>query len=615
MAVEPFILLDDARMQGSEQGPGSLLFTKPRSWITAYNAEDVEAAMAQLEKARMQGFHIAGCFSYELGYAFEPKLARLLPKSKAPLISCGMFQAPQKLTPAATADYLARMENGPCRVGTMKPQVSAAGYVKAMQRVLDYIRAGDAYQVNLTFPLHGEVEGDPVALYRRLRRRQHGGHQALVHAPDGGWVLSLSPELFMQVTGDRVVTRPMKGTAPRAPGYDEDRVQAESLVRDPKAQSENLMIVDLLRNDLARLALPGSVQAGPLYQTETYPTLHQLTSTVTARLPPGTRPLALLRTLFPCGSVTGAPKIRAMEIIRELEAQPRGAYCGAIGMIAPPQATGAGDMLFNVAIRTLTIRGGHAVMGVGSAVVADSSVDGEYEECVLKARFVTQDVPAFDLLETMRWREDEGFYLLDRHLARLRQSAFYFGYGFDETRVRTALARAVQNAGHKSLRVRLTLAEDGAPRVEAGPLTLMQNAILRYAIADRRADSRDPFLRHKTTNRGMYENELARLKDAAGCDEVIFLNERGEVTEAARANVFARFGATLFTPPLSCGVLDGCLRRSLFDDPEITLTEKVLTPADLEAADEVLLGNSVRGLMTAVRMERQADGTTERKQA
>jgi para-aminobenzoate synthetase component 1 len=370
--ARPYVVFEDGREEGR-----ALLFDEPHEIIVAREPGEVEGAFARLEAATKRGLYLAGYASYELGYTLEPKFrTQATPRSRTPLLLFGAFSAPKpwSLPPAV----------GPAPNIPLTPAWTESEYGQRFQACIDYIFAGDVYQINLTFPLYGRYEGDPLALYRRLRKRQpvaYGGVVALGEET----VVSLSPEVFFEAHGRHIRARPMKGTAQRGVMPTEDMARAQYLVEDEKSRAENLMIVDLLRNDLSRLAEIGSVKVTDLFTIETYPTLHQMTSGIEARLRDDVRLADLFAGLFPCGSVTGAPKIRAMEIIRVLECAARGVYCGSLGLIAPD-----GDIRFNVAIRTLTLFPDHElVCNVGSAVVADSRAAQEYEECLIKARFLT----------------------------------------------------------------------------------------------------------------------------------------------------------------------------------------------------------------------------------
>ena len=422
-ARPPSVLLDDAR-------PGHARlsrFARPLGQIMAWTADDVPAALAALEAARAAGHHLAGYFAYELGLALEPKLAPRLPKNfPGPLLWFGVFAAPEILEGAAAEAALAESVSGRAYAGPLRPEWNEEAYTRRFARTHDWIGAGDIYQANLSFRAGFAFAGDPMALYRDLRRKAGAAHCAVI---DDGTrhILSLSPELFFDLTtGGALTARPMKGTAPRGNDAPSDAAAREALSSSAKDRAENLMIVDLLRNDLGRIAEIGSVAVANLFAVETYPTLHTMVSTVTAQLKPDTGIPALLKAIFPCGSITGAPKIRAMEIIAALEESPRGAYCGAIGYFAPD-----GSARFNVAIRTLTLEGARGELGVGGAVVHDSTAQGEYAECLLKARYFAQARKPLELIETLRYAPGEGFTRLDLHLARMAASAPVFGLAFD----------------------------------------------------------------------------------------------------------------------------------------------------------------------------------------
>ena len=369
--ARPFVLFEDGREAGR-----ALLFEEPEEIIVARESFEVGRAFARMEAASKRGLHLAGYASYELGYALEPKFgAQATPRPRTPLLIFGAFREPKIVAP--TRDDVAPYFS-------LEPAWTEAEYQERFQKCRDYIFAGDVYQINLTFPLYGRYEGDALALYRGLRKRQPVAYGGVVALGDET-VVSLSPEVFFEANGRDIRARPMKGTAQRGAMPYEDMERAQYLTEDEKSRAENLMIVDLLRNDLSRLSDVGTVKVTDLFTIETYPTLHQMTSGIEARLRDDVTLKELFTGLFPCGSVTGAPKIRAMEIIRDLECAARGVYCGSLGLIAP-----TGDIRFNVAIRTLTLfDGGELVCNVGSAIVADSRAREEYEECLIKARFLT----------------------------------------------------------------------------------------------------------------------------------------------------------------------------------------------------------------------------------
>ena len=590
----PEVLIDDA-----EPGePTRLLrFTGFAGAIVAHGAEEVAPAFAALEAVLGQGLHAAGYFSYELGYLLEPRLTPLLwPERRVPLFWFGLFRGRERLGGSKAKAALAAETDGRAYAGPLAHEFDPALYRPRYRKIKNYIAAGDVYQVNLTFRSSFSFLGNPRALYRDLRQAACAAHSAYVD--DGErTILSLSPELFFTLKDRWITTRPMKGTAARGANEEEDAKARIHLQASDKSRAENLMIVDLLRNDFGRVAELGSVKVDDLFALETYPTLHQMVSTVRARLRPGTRPEALIRAIFPCGSVTGAPKIRAMEIIRECETSPRGVYCGAIGYFAPD-----GGAAFNVAIRTLTIANGRGELGIGGGLVQDSEETAEYAECLLKARYYEAGRRPIGLIETLRHEPSSGFVRIDLHLDRMARSARALGLPFDRANAHQALDDAI--TGKTSvLRVRLTLDEAGKFAATAQPLAGEYERVWTYVISPVRLASSDALARHKTNWRAVYDEEQARAARETGADEVIFLNERDEVVEASRTNIFARIGGRLITPPLSTGALDGCLRHSLLDDPQSGCVEGGLTLDDLNKADAVYLGNSLRGLMRAVPVE------------
>lgn len=555
----PTVILDDA-------APGRMLrFTGNCGVIRADKPQEVTDALALMEEERSRGRFVAGYFSYELGLLLEPKFNSLLPPDRdVPLLWFGVFESREPFVLEPTARAYA---------GPLRHEWDKGGYHARFERVRRYIRDGDIYQANLSFRSRFAFAGDPRALYAKLRARSNAAYGAYID--DGErQILSLSPELFFDLSADgRITAKPMKGTIARGTDPVSDAAARAALAASEKDRAENLMIVDLLRNDLGRIAGLGSVSVENLFAVETYPTLHTMVSTVHARMRQGTDIAQLLHAIFPCGSVTGAPKIRAMEIIRELEASPRGLYCGAIGVFAPD-----GSARFNVAIRTLTIRGNRGELGIGGAVVQDSTSRSEFEECLLKARYYESARRPLELIETLR--SDGG--RLERHLARMARSAAYFGIPFD--RARFVLPRLDEPS-----RLRIVLDESGALACTAAPLD-KSPARWTYAVSPNRVRSDDVLARHKTN----WRDHLAPL---AGVDETVFLNERGEVAEGSRSTVFLARDGTLLTPPLSAGVLDGVLRRELIEQGRCR--EAVLTPRDLESG-QVWLGNSLRGLILAV---------------
>lgn len=568
----------------------NLLFAAPREIVVANDAAGIHAALARLEAAAEQGLHAAGYLAYEAGFAFEDRLSARLPASGAsPLIWLGLYDAPERLDAVEVDAFLSAIVQG--RTGAainIEPQLDENAYGLAFDRIKALIAAGDTYQVNLTFKAGFDLQGDPVALYRELVRKQPVGYGALINTGQH-WILSRSPELFVSSRNGILSARPMKGTLRRGRSLAEDEAGRVALASDEKNRAENLMIVDLLRNDLGRVAEIGSVQVTDLFTVETYTTLHTMTSGITARRRADVTTTTLLSNLFPCGSITGAPKLRAMEIIHDVEAGPRGVYTGSIGHFAPD-----GDLTLNVAIRTAVIdQQGKGEIGIGGGIVADSVAGDEYREALLKMAFFTEPARAITLIETMLFDAADGFYLLDRHLDRMAASAAYFALPFDRAGILALLQS--QACSEQHMRVRLTLDETG-PAVTAVPLP-PNPPVFRFAIAPERLASDSLWLRHKTTIRAFYDEPRLSAHAAHGVDEVVFLNERGELTEGSITSLFIERNGRLLTPALSSGLLPGTLRAELIASGRAA--EQVLVLDDLESAEAIWLGNSVRGLMRA----------------
>lgn len=574
----PFVLLDDARSGGSAK-----VFAAPVRTICARSEAEVPDALEAVRRGLREGLHAAGWLSYEAGRMLEPRLQRHPQRAAAhaaPVLWFGLFESVEHVS---TDQVVKRLPSGAgAWISVARPRITEAQYARAFQRAHDYIVAGDIYQVNLSYRADVTVLGDPRAVYARLRAAGAGGWSALVH--DGrDWLVSTSPELFFKLSADgRIEARPMKGTAPRRDDPEEDKRAAIALQRDPKERAENVMIVDLLRNDISKLASRGSVHVPELFAVETYPTLHTLTSTVRAQIRPEHDSIDAIKALFPCGSITGAPKVRAMEVIRELEPDERGPYTGAIGWFAPD---GAAE--FSVAIRTLVLSQGRAELGVGSAVVYDSSVAKEWEECRTKSAFLTRGAPEFELIETMRFEPERGVFQFDRHLARLSAAAATFAFGYDEEKIRALVAGATQLGAACVLRI--ALAPDGAVALSTAPIRRFSPAPL-VGVAPLPVDASDYRLRFKTSNRSFYDD----ARCASGCEEVIFVDPDGFVTEGSITNVFVARGDALITPPARRGLLPGILRQSLLDAGEAR--EGDLRLEDL--SDGFLIGNAVRGLVS-----------------
>lgn len=588
------VLLETARLDHAH--PCSWLFLHPVEVIRAHALNELPRLFEIIERHVQDGLYVAGFLSYECGYHFEPQSTiSSRGAMKDPLAWFGVYKGTyvfDHITGQTTPGLPVSRPRGSAaeqvrgHISELRLDIDREGYCQQVERIREYIAAGDTYQVNFTTRTHFDYDGCPAALFRHLCERQRVPYGAFLHL-DRQYVLSLSPELFFRIEDGRITTRPMKGTARRGRSLEEDQRMRNWLQQDPKNRSENVMIVDLVRSDLGRIAQVGSVEVGDLFTIETYDTLLQMTSTISARLRPDTSFYETFRALFPSGSVTGAPKCRTMQIIQEMENEHRGVYTGAIGFFAPNRSA-----VFNVPIRTIVLREGQGEMGVGSGITFDSVAEHEYEECLLKMQFLGQSTPSFQLLESLRW--DGEYHFVEDHLQRLESSAQYFDFAFDKDRVRAALEQHQDRLAPGSpSKVRLLLDRSGAVSIEAVPLNAHSSSGT-IILSPIRTSSEDRFLYHKTTHRELY-NRLHREARSLGHEDVVFVNERGELTEGAHNNLFVEIDGRLFTPPVECGLLVGVYRGRLLAS-EAKASERILTPRVLRMADAIYLCNSVRGL-------------------
>ena len=572
-----YVLLETLRKDKDNRQ--NYLFTDPVTIITCKQKSELKNCFRQIERYLQKGYYLAGFLAYELGFLLEESLNQYSHNQDYPLIWLGVYNKPQKHADAVNASV-----DKHYYLSTPVVAKGFAQYKENILRIKELIARGDTYQINYTSKCHFDFAGNIFAFYRELKANQQVSYSALINY-NGNYIISLSPELFFRIDKNQKITvKPMKGTAPigTSPGW---------LQADSKNISENVMIVDLLRNDLGRICKPGTVKVQELYAVEKYATLLQMTSTVTGKLCADVQIFDIIKSLFPCGSVTGAPKIQSMKIIHDLEKKPRDIYTGAIGFLSPD-----GQAVFNVAIRTIDLQlqtnnKYHASMGMGGGIVFDSQPEEEYSECLLKAQFLKNSIPEFALIETMHVGNGKIKYL-DMHLRRLEASAQYFGIPCVKAAIKKELLRYAKPLTGK-IRLRLLLKSSGEIVLEHRPLIAARGAMPNIAVSGFKTQSDDPFLYHKTTHRSLYDEEYKKYT-AQGYFDIIFRNEKDEVTEGAISNIFIRENNRYFTPPLTCGLLSGIKRQMMIK--RLKAQEKVLFLSDLKKADKILLTNSVRGI-------------------
>ncbi|MED1203868.1 aminodeoxychorismate synthase component I [Heyndrickxia acidicola] len=551
-------------------------FKNPVQVISTYEVNEVTDCLEKVQQAVDQGFYAAGYLSYEAAPAFDPAFI-VHTNAKMPLLWFGIF------TESSTEKPMINEHSGQFNVSSWEPLTKKAAYSEGIDRIKAAIENGDTYQVNYTLRLQADFTGDSFSFYQQLSHAQDSNYSAYLHL-DGYDILSASPELFFRWDKDKIVTRPMKGTIKRGLTAEQDRQNKQILRESIKDQAENVMIVDLLRNDLGSFAVPGSVKAVSLFDIESYPTVLQMTSSVAAKTPQHTRLLDLFTALFPCGSITGAPKVSTMKTISELEDTPREVYCGAIGFITPKN-----EAVFNVPIRTVVVdhETGKATYGVGGGVTWDSSAEGEYNEILTKASLLTAERPVFDLLESLRL-ENGSYYLLNRHVDRLLESAEYFNFEVSKKELLESLDEFAEKNRTGIHKVRLLLKKNGALSIMASPLTQLPKEP-RVILAETPISSENVFFYHKTTQRKGYESHHS---GSPNIFDVLLWNEKGELTEFTIGNAVFEIDGELWTPPVSCGLLSGTMREDLLAEGKIQ--ERIILKKELQHCTRIWLINSVR---------------------
>ena len=626
----------------------SLIFTKPVEVVACFKPSQIDNTFRKIEQRLHHGFYSAGFFSYECGKYFE----NTAPKEGAfdfPLLWFGiykkctifdhkkeefvnnkhmnkLFEQSGSLSDFPTVHPEERSDEGShtrdlaFKITNLRVNLTNHRYIESVKQIKNFIACGDTYQVNYTFKYKFNFKGNPLSLFLQLCRSQPVSYAAFIRTGKFD-ILSLSPELFFRRKNNEIWVKPMKGTIARGKITQEDGYRKKLLENSQKEKAENVMIVDLLRNDLGRISKSGTVKTERLFEVEKYKTLFQMTSTIKAILLPKIGFQEIFKNIFPSGSVTGAPKISTMKIIERLEKEPRFVYTGSIGYMSPES-----EGIFNVAIRTLLLdrerKSGE--MGIGSGITYSSNADKEYKECLLKSNFLTYGESRFSLIETMLW-ENGRYFLLDLHLKRLRNSALYFEFPYNQSAIKQQLKKISQSFEQKKIyRLRLLLNEEGRislktaiiekqnlPRSKSTPKVrhpdkrhpafcrdyfkrgLHRRGKITFSKIS--VDSQNRFLYHKTTNRRLFDKELKKAK-SAGFSEIIFANEQGEITEGAISNIAAKFKGQFFTPPIRCGLLNGVLRQHLFKTG-FPIKEKILYKKDLFQAEAVFLMNSVRGMI------------------
>ncbi len=561
------------------------IFTAPVKLLSCTKLKNVKNTLNELEKALEQGFYAAGFISYEAGAAFDAAFPAR-PLNDFPLVWFGIYdKAPEIFEPENEEIFAACVD--------LQPELSEDEYHTAIDEILNDIKAGNIYQTNFTFRLCGEQINDPWSLFKALFVRHPMPYAAFINTGDSQ-IVSLSPEMFLERRGTSLFNSPMKGTIKRSCDPFKDSNNAGFLKTDPKNTAENLMIVDMVRNDLGRICTPGSIYVDPLFHVDSYATLHQMISTVHGEINQDTGFSRIVEAVFPAASITGAPKIAAMHRIHKLEKSPRKIYTGSIACIYPNQ-----DFCMNVAIRTLVCSKNFTELGIGGGIVYDSGKNAELEEALLKSKFIHAAEPDFQILETMLF--ENGIDDFDEHLNRMAKSAEFFNFRFNkktaEKFVIKRIASLKTSAPVKS-RLRLLLNFKGELELQIFPLQTngWGKDSAKIKLSKKHCSSKDLFLQHKTTRREFYNEHFHEAVDE-GYDEIIFTNERGELTEGAISNIFVQTqDGSWYTPPLSSGLLPGIWRSGAIT--KLNAREKLLYIADLKNAKRIIIGNSVRKEIT-----------------
>lgn len=565
----------------------SYLFIKPLEIIAVYKKEDLDYAFRVIHKLIDKGYYGYSLINYEAGFLFEEKLSNFISDDNEKLIQFFFFDNKAAHQLKSSKIIFNDFSSEKYSVTNFKLNRSETQFFDDIKKIKHYIKEGETYQVNYTVKGKFNFIGSYSAFYQKLLLNQSARYSAFINN-DENILISLSPELFFKTDGNWIYSKPMKGTIRRGFNHCFDALSVKELETGEKNKAENVMIVDLIRNDFGRICCYGSVKAPELFHIEKYESLFQMVSEVEGKLRKKTKMLEILQNIFPCGSVTGAPKIRTMEIINEIEKEIRGIYTGSIGLITP------NEFKMNVAIRTITINKNTSdgIMGLGSGIVWDSNPQSEYEEVLLKSKFLTEPLDYFEIFETMRY-ENGKIKFLEQHLARIKSAADYFLFKFSEKKIRKQIVKSIAELDEQeSSKIRLTLNKLGEIRVELSHILKLSKKV-SVIISQNKINSTDKFRHFKTTNRKLYDDEYSHY-NSKGYYEVLYLNENDDIAEGSRTNIFLRKGNVWFTPNLDSGALPG-IYRNYFIQNNLNVVEKNIAVEDLIEADELLLTNALRG--------------------